>query len=406
MKTAGVMFDFYDDPTGSVLKSVFPDAEKLPEVVKTAHILNSEERDVLRDDAYALVMHNEGQVLRKFACVDPGNTLLSLVYFEKTAGILPKDARDAAYASIIARAEEFGLLEKEAVKKEDEDEAPKKDEPRGSGKHPQRKRDSMSQPFAGDDADWAERTNLRSIQAGGPSSGRVGEALANLNTKTASVDVSGAQEVRFVKQAATHHALGHRFPLDSYADIRAAVDYFKQSWPDFQPPERHEFAVKVASRAEAIGLEVPELMARYGSTAYAPDVEAHLANRKANCEKQYHEVYDALKEKRAEIEPEHFAALLAKVDTTTGLNWHWGGAVSDPWLATFGGTTQSEKTAFGWEGGGYTVDAEKLQEAAASGALKGNFTDDVVAAFEKDPVTIFSSMPDDTKLIMARLASE
>jgi hypothetical protein len=526
MKTAGVMFDFYDDPTGSVLKSVFPDAEELPEVVKTAHILNAEERDVLRDEAYALVMHNDGQVFRKFACVDPGNTLLSLVYFEKTAGILPQEARDAAYANIMARAAEFDLLDKEAesstqktlnethglgamagagalyahlhgrhlgrgaafggtawlaakglkaavkdkkasleksaVKKEDEEEAPKKDEPRGTGKHPQRKRDPMEQPFAGDEADWAQRTNLRSIQAGGPSSGRVGEALSNLNTKTAaapgvmqqiaahgkkavdwakphaakaveavkanpglaagaagagivagrmsknaSVDVSGqTPEIRFVKQAAEHHALGHKFPLDSYSDIRAAVDYFKQSWPDFQPPERHEFAVKVAARAEAIGLEVPELMARYGSTSYAPDVEAHLANRKANCGAEFHEVYDALKEKRAEIEPEHFAALLSKADVTTGLNWHWGGAVSDPWLATFGGTTASEKTAFGWEGGGYTVDAEKLQEAAASGVLKGNFTDDIVTAFEKDPVTIFSSMPDDTKLIMARLASE
>jgi len=409
MKTAGVMFDFYDDPTGSVLKSVFPDAEKLPEVVKTAHILSIEERDVLRDEAYALVMHNEGQVFRKFACVDPGNTLLSLVYFEKTAGILPKEARDAAYASIISRAEEFGLLEQEKTagkKDDDEKDSYLRPEPRGTGKHLQRKRDPMSQPFAGDDADWAERTNLRSIQAGGPSSGRVGEALANLNTKTAAVDVSGKQEVRFVKQAAEHHALGHKFPLDSYADIRAAVDYFKQSWPDFQPPERHEFAVKVAARAEAIGLEVPELMARYGSTGYAPDVEAHLANRKANCGQEFHEVYDALKEKRAEIEPEHFAALLAKADTTSGLNWVWGGAVSDPWLATFGGKTASEKTAFGWEGGGYQVDAEKLQEAAASGVLKGNFTDDIVTAFEKDPVTIFSSMPDDTKLIMARLASE
>ena len=446
MKTAGVMLDFYDDPTGSLMKVWYPTPESLPEIVKTAHILSPEERAVLRDDAYALVMHNEGQVFRKFACVDPGNTLLSLQYFEKTAELLPVEAREAAREALRARAIEFGLIETEKT----------------AAKGLQRKRDPMAQPFAGDENEVAQRTNLRQVISGG---GKVTDALGNLNTKTAArkpppglfnsamaqgkkaidwatphtnkamdavkahpgltagavgagiaagrmsknanvVDVSGKQEIRFVKQASETHALGHKFPLDSYADVRAAVDYFRQSWPEFQPPERHEFAVKVAARADAIGLEVPEVMARYGSTEYAPDVEAHLANRKANCGKEFHEVYDALKEKQAEIEPEHFAALLAKADVTAGLNWHWGGAVSDPWLSTFGGKSVTEKTAFGWEGGGYQVDAEKLQEAAASGVLKGNFTDDVVAAFEKDPVTIFSSMPDDTKLIMARLASE
>jgi hypothetical protein len=35
MKTAGVVIDFYDDPSGSVLKSIFSDPDALPGQVKT-----------------------------------------------------------------------------------------------------------------------------------------------------------------------------------------------------------------------------------------------------------------------------------------------------------------------------------------------------------------------------------
>ena len=390
MKTAGVLLDFYDDPTGAVLKSAFPTPDKLPLIVKTAHILTPEEREILRDDAYALVMQNEGKVFRKFACVDPGNTLLSLLYFEKNASLLPESARERAGRVIFERAREFGIL----------------DVVKTAAKSPQRSRDPMRQPMVGDEADWAERTNLRSIQ-GGKDGGRVAQVSQTLNTKMASVDVTGQEPgVVFTKQASSRHALGDKYPLDSYADVRAAVAYFSESWPDFEPLERHEFAKNASARAEEIGLDVPPIMARYGSTGYAPDVEAHLANRKANCAERFHGIYDALKEKRAQIEPEHFAALLARADVACELNWEWGGAVQDPWFATFGGRTGTEKTAFGWEGGGYQVDAETLQEAAASGALAGHFQEDVVKAFEKDPVAIFSSMPDDMKVVMARLATE
>jgi hypothetical protein len=393
MKTAGVLLDFYDDPTGSVLKSVFPTRDELPEIVKTAHILSMEEREALRDEAFALVIQDEGKVFRKFACVDAGNTLLSMLYFEKTAGLLPEEAREAAAGALLDRAAEFKLPY--GIKKL-------------AGRAHSRSRDPMRQPLVGDEADWAQRTNLVSIQ-GGKDGGRVAQAANIVNTKTASapIDVSNKDAgIRFMRKKASAYALEGKYPLDSYSDVRAAVAFFGTHWTEFEPIERHEFAKNASARASEIGLDVPDIMARYGSTEYAPDVDAHLANRKANCDAKFHEAYDALKEKQAEIAPEHFAALLAKADTASGLNWHWGGAVCDPWFSTFGGASSSEKTAFGWEGGGYSVDAEKLQEAAASGVLKGSFEDEIVKAFEKDPVTIFSSMPDDTKLLMARLASE
>jgi hypothetical protein len=426
MKTAGVVYDFYDDVDGRILKELFPTADDLPDVVKEAHILRPEERDVLRDDAFALVFQDSGKVFRKFACVDPGNTLLSLAYFEKTAALLPQAAREAAEAAIQARAVEFGLLEKEASlgsmaaegavmtglaaggayglsklrgkKKTAAKEVPHK----ASGMS--RSRDSMKQPIVGDEADWAQRTNLVSVR-GGSDSGKV-IPTANQMKTAAPLDLTGQEPVFEVSHAkAKLSALG-TYPLDSYADVRAAVDYFATSWTGFDPKDRHEFAKVASARANEIGLEVPEVMARYGATGYAPDVEAHLAARRGNADPKFRGVYDALQEKRAALDPEMFADLLAKADEASGLAAYWGGPVADPWFSTFGGNHENEKTAFGWEGGGYAVDAEKLQEVAASGALVGHFEKDIVRAFEKDPVTIFSSLPDDTKLVIARLATE
>jgi hypothetical protein len=483
MKTAGVVFDFYDDPSGRLLKESFPTAESLPEVIKTAHILRPEEHDVLRDEAFALVMTNDGKVLRKFACIDPGNTLLSHLYFEKTASQLPEEARKVAEQNIAAALSKFSMLKEAKEKPEDG---------RGRASGMSRTRDSMRQPLVGDEADWAARTNLVSVR-GGADAGRVIPTANQMKTasemaeskpstnpsdtssdwlkgfkgttlferakgleakqiahdlernrreqakaakdarfsneseslrlqksqldlerrmhglggqKTAMVDVSGKEAtLQFVQKTASLHALGDKYPLDSYADIRAAVEFFSQSWPEFDPHERHEFCVKTAARAQAIGLEVSEQMLRYGSTEFAPDLDAHIANRKANVEPEFHEAYDALLEKKAEIEPEVFAELLTRADIASGLNWHWGGAVSDPYLATFGGQSETEKVAYSWEGNGVEVDAEQLQNLAGNrDLLMGSFEKDIVYAFQKDPVTIFESLPDDSKTVIARLA--
>ena len=541
MKTAGVMFDFYDDLNGSYLKESYPTPDSLPEIVKEAHILSPEERDVLRDEAFALTMVNEGKVLRKFACVDAGNTLLSALYFAQSIDFLPEEARKTAAVNLYAACEEFGLdipFIKEAAKGGGASDEGAKGSAHGRTRNP------LNQPMVGDESDWASRTNLVSVR-GGADSGKVIPAAQQMKTgsmektsvaliddgigalighylgkrqkrrgekhtfgwpqggslvlpggvgyqvgryiahndksikkkhasvkeaysneavdfmnrpenielgnkhleafakklykkplselndeqwqhayhatmahpdmvkmthhkaKTAApVDVTGLEpDTQVVKMASSRMVLG-RYPLDSYADVRSAVDYFKESWTNFDPVERHIYSVKTAARAEEIGIEVPEIMQRYGSLEYAPDVEAHLSNRKAVCHEQFHELYNDLKEKRASMEPEEFADVLSQVDAVAGINWYWGGEIADPWYATFGGRSEKEKTAFAWEGDGVTVDTEALQSLAGNKELMlGNFEKDLVSAFAQDPVTIFESLPDTTKQIIANLAT-
>lgn len=479
MKTAGVVLDFYDDLQGELLKRSFPSPEVLPEVVKTAHILSSEERDILRDEAFALVLMNEGKVLRKFACVDAGNTLLSALYFMENKDALPEEAQKIASANITAACEEFGLplRDIEKIASGGSQVSPAK----GTAKGAARSRDPMHQPIVGDEANWAERTNLVSVR-GGADAGRViplanqiktaekvdylkdfhklnpeadprkgaltddkkftdvtkknpakqnkkpvipdtnsfavgpGKGDAEVNYKPVTwnkvanrVDVSDLEPSVKVKKASPIHAALGLYPLDNFADVQKAVQYFDENYLEFVPRQRHEYAMKTAARAEELGIQTSEILDRYGSTEYAPDVEAHLANRRAVAP-DHKELWDELQEKRASIEPETFAELLAEADEVSGVKWLYGGEAADPYFATFGGNKVKEaNVAWNWQSrtGDY-VSAGQLKKLALNGRplVEKQFDRTLAAEFSRNPITIFESLPDLQKTILARLANQ
>ena len=461
MKTAGVILDFYDDVSGQILKEMFPSPDYLPDMVKEAHILNPEERDVLRDDAYALVMVNEGKVLRKFACVDPGNTLLSLAYFEKVAEYLPQEALEFTAQRLAGFCNDFGIEPTELVKLAAEvaemsakssyadDEGAVSTKGRSTGMS--RERDSFKQPMAGDEADWAARTNLMSLR-GGSDSGRViptanqmktaasgGEVLTNdvrdvgvnqkmpdlnnilpssvgMGTPTVvpgarpqMVDVTGKDApLKIKKKTASLYALGDRYPLDNYTDVNKAVQYFSDYWTEMRPGDRHEYCVKTAARAEELGIETTYMMQRYGSLGYSPDVDAHLYSRIEKGPEEFSDAYEELMVKRASIDPEDFALVLARVDEVSGLSSHWGGHIMDPWFSTFGGEEKVASESWKWKSAvGDIVNAEQLRWLSTEGLglVKKQFPQDMAEAFAKDPIQIFESMPETHKKILCNMAN-
>lgn len=470
MKTAGVVLDFYDDLEGGLLKQAFPTAEALPDLIKTAHILSSEERDILRDEAFALVMKNDGKVLRKFACVDPGNTLLSALYLAENADRLPIEAVKVAAANIEKYCHFFKLpidsLEKIAARRATD----------ATNKGLARSRDPMRQPLVGDEADWNERTNLVSVR-GGADSGRVIPTANQMKTASVKeaqdhiddaqekadnkrdgfspkaptkkdakkidflkdfhklnpeadpkkgkekdsnhdcgpmkmanvVDVSALEPPVKVKRASAKHMALNQYPLDSYSDVQAAVRFFDENHLELTPEDRHDFAVKTASRAEELGIQMSETLERYGSVEYATDVEAHLANRRS-LSPDHKDIFNELQEKRASIAPDEFVRLLGEADEVAGLNWYYGGHLADPFFATFGGNKVKEASAaWSWMSStGDLVSGDQLKRLALDGRpmVEKQFTKDLADAFSKNPITIFESLPDLQKKVLARLASQ
>lgn len=99
-KLSGLVIDFGDDETGDVLRSVYPDKADVPDLVKNASPVSSEQREGLPDDVFALVLHDGETIMRKFACIDEGNTALSVLYFIKNAHKLPEEAQKTAAANL------------------------------------------------------------------------------------------------------------------------------------------------------------------------------------------------------------------------------------------------------------------------------------------------------------------
>lgn len=116
MTLSGVTIDFNDDP--SALADVYSTLDRVPDVVKQAHVLTHDELRQLPDDVYALCLHeDDAGTLRKFACIDAGNTQLAVDYFCAYGHKLPVEAQKVAAANLITACEWYGLTPPAPIEK-------------------------------------------------------------------------------------------------------------------------------------------------------------------------------------------------------------------------------------------------------------------------------------------------
>jgi hypothetical protein len=116
-KLSGLVLDVRDDYDGAVLRSIFPSDGEIPAFVKNATVITPELAARIPDDLFAVVLHDEDVVLRKFACVDAGNTALSIEYFLKTAHKLPLEAQVVAATNLITACDWYGINPPEQLQK-------------------------------------------------------------------------------------------------------------------------------------------------------------------------------------------------------------------------------------------------------------------------------------------------
>jgi len=116
-KLSGLVLDVRDDYDGSVLRGIFPTEDSLPELVKSAATVTPELDARLPDDLFALVLVDGDVSLRKFACIDAGNTALSVEYFLKTGHKLPLEAQKVAAANLVEACGWYGIESPEPLEK-------------------------------------------------------------------------------------------------------------------------------------------------------------------------------------------------------------------------------------------------------------------------------------------------
>lgn len=373
METSGLILDVYDDFKGNVLRSLYPTSEAIPDFVKTAQVLSAEDRQRLPDDAFALVMQNGEAVLRKFACIDEGNTVLSVQYFLQNAHKLPEEAQKTAAQNLVTACGWYDIAVPEPLSK------------------------------------IADITGTTCMPYQAPTDKKVGGEKAVIKRANIQphVDVTTktASRQKEVTKTAQYYALPSqkKYPLDTYVQIKTASQYFEDFYKDFKPEHRHEYAANLLKRANAVGLTMTDLAKRYGSLKYAShgDLEvAYEVRDKAcawddNARSMLHELF----EKRAELEPEVFARALGEFDKTAGLSHLYDSHIPDPFFSTFG----FEKTANEME-----VDEMALRKLAKKlpAELQEKFASDFCEEFQRDPVGIFQSMPSEQQQILRKMANE
>lgn len=497
MQTSGLVLDVYDDLGGGVLRELFPRFDDIPEQVKVAHVVTAEEREKLPDDVFALVLVNNGQALRKYACIDEGNTVLSVQYFLKNAHKLPLEAQKVAAENLKAACAWYDLQVPEQLEKVALGLGTALTAltamPIAKGTHQAIKENlaanqalggtqgnivtpAMRNEVLGRKTAEVSGTVLAPNQGpGDPSSGlkgsktviqktaRIGHLVAaskgdkdvlpadNLATEHKeqpkalpqarqmhpTVDVSDKEASRpTIMKAAANFALPEqqKYPLDSYAQVKAASVYFDTYAKHMAPPTRHEYAVNLVKRASVMDIRVSTEARKYGAEDFAPEAEIKAAFDARRLEVQHDE--DALKLlgavekvarfrmwKEASHTPEKFVDwmppqpltpaevvdLLAEFDKVAGLEHHYDRTIPDPYYSIYGfeKNAKDDDPEFSEVIGNETVTEADLRRLARIGAfgIKTTFGADFQEEFLQDPVGIFKSLPLAQKKMVMRMAN-
>lgn len=444
MQTSGLLLDVYDDCNGDVLRSVFPSFGDIPGFVKEAHVLSSVERAQLPDDVFALVLVNEGQRLRKYACTDSGNTALSVMYFLENGHKLPEEAQKVAAANLSTACGWYDLdvpvLEKIALVGW---------AARKAIEHPFTALNvAMSGPALSETAHTivennnaidAIRDNEGGFSGGRPISGKEidehrfgkhaevsGTVLAPTSKASVSpsptkatvqksasmkphVDVTNkTASPKVIEKTAKTYALGNKYPLDSYEQVKKAAAYFDEYGRSFSPEQRREYCQNMLKRAEALNIYVHDDVRHYGGDVFAPEETlkvAHDARRRLLQDEKLAFILDGLFSQRKELGPELYATALSEFDKLAGLEFEYDKDVPDPFFSTFLKQAEAE---FSEVIGNDMITEETLRFVSKVGsrALKNTFGEDFMVEFQKDPVGIFKSLPRDQKIVIMRMASD
>lgn len=461
---AGFVVDQYDDVRGEVLVSRFPTDEAIPDFVKTAHRLSSDEKSGMSDDAFALVLFDNGNKMKKFAMVDKGNTALSVIYLLETGHLLPPEAIKLAAANLINACGHYGLavpeLLKEAAKggsvsgvsgkgqtpyargakvtqkqfnspresdgayhenpalgKEEEDEDLKSrvnlDSPQGTNfvLIPQfSQKETIKDDHAGS-TDNMKQAMVKTAGAFGDAPGEVRQREKGWR-EAPHMDISGWDPSQAFTTASPENRetlLRGHYPVDTYDQIKTASAYFEENWQQFAARDRHTYCVKLAQKLAAMDMPVSDDVERYGSTTYAADVEELTDQRRSLVPEEFHPTLDMLLEKRASVQPETFAEALCDFDHVTDLHYHWGSKLMDPWYTTFGPSTE-KLASDNWSYGemGTRIREADLKAMAMNGRhlVQQSFGAKFADEFQKAPKAFFESLPKPQKLVMARLAMD
>lgn len=402
IKTAGLTFDFYDDGGETLRKKMR--GHSIPEFIKTAAILEPEQLEALPDYAFAVVMIDGGEKLRKYACVDKGNVAVNTIYFLEHQEDMPVQVQAKVASNLKTACEHFGIAVPEKLQKIADK---KKLLIQMDGKEiqttpPELKDLAEMVDVAVESPSTDRQTKVASV---------MGDPYIDLSTCTY-LPSRGEQFDPEVYAIVDKHGVGH-FPLRTYSDVKTAASYFDENGHRLHPRRRHSFCTKVASRADDLGIDVSDNIRKYGSTTYgnpgeiAMGVELRKQMFRKAGEEEGAGLLETLLEKRASFDPEMFAETVSQLDVALGVDKYWDSGLPDPWFMTFGAPKEAEWV---WQHGNEKIKADQLErlakESSGRDAVERAFGKEIAEGLAKSPTAIFDSLPLEQQRVIARMAQQ
>lgn len=342
--------DQYDDVNGEVLRSIYRTIHDVPNLIKTATLLRSDELESLPDHKFAMIVVDGTTRFRKYACHDAGNTALSVAYFLAQKDRLSDAMVKVASSNLLEACELYSLT-------------PPKELRKTASKEP------------------------------------VGRYVA----------FEPLKERKMEKTASSNYIVGTTWPIDSYEQVKTAEAYYSDNRHEMDPFLRHTFCTKLASRMTELGMHVPPKIEEYSHTDRSHMLSVNLSARKALLSEDLHPVIDTVMEKAASLSNDTLAEVIFELDKESGLSRHWGVLIADPVQTVYGPTlSKVAEEDWSWSGNGYIVRLDHLKNLSEEcrRMLKKQFGEDFVEKFQKDPKKTFEGLSGRLKEIVARMAVE
>lgn len=318
-------------------------AQNLPETVKTAAWV---EPASAKDRDFALILvDSDGTAHRKYACHDPGNILVSMFYLDQAQPHLNPAAVKTAAVNLSSLAKDWGL-----------------DVP-------------------------AEIEKLATL----------------VLPEGAERDVIDARRVHY-------HPPVQRLQVKTASGPFAKLASAKLAWHDMTPQERRTTVLELKKEAESVPLVMPEHFYRYAGDGVSEKFAMHMRMRESlTSDPEVVAEYRSLAKTASLFPPENVVEAVYLLDEAAHLRWHggdrYGESLPDPVRCVY--DTQKE-ASFTWNSGGDFCTEHDLEmfrhRSNARKLFTDTFTDALWLRYEKDPVALFKSMPDEQKHLLSRLA--
>ena len=365
-KFANQMIDAYDDIYCEKLV-------KLASVRPETYIMTAEEKSRLHDDDYALCfITKEAQKISKFPIDSHDNAWLSNQYFPDTYHKLTKAAAVTAAQNIKKACAHFGIApmaEVEKVASLVEREV------------------THNVSYEGDREDVSWLLDLRGHE------------------KTAAEVMQPFADVEKIGDNYTHA----QYILPTQAHVKLAAKFFDEKHEKIPLTQRAKYACAVQRRARELGMtKVGGAVEKYAGDNYGAHLDGHLASRRAMLDGRPELVgeLNKLAAAKKEFTPQQFAQVLHGFDKKAGLSQYYGGYLANPFMATFAGLPD-EGSSVRWmdKKGSRSLSTEEVRKLVNDSNTKiaEYFGSAMASELKKDPVSIFESLPNDAKEVLANI---